>query len=98
MKICPMKAIWHHWPHEDDLSDNHMVIKEHSCIGCGLCAEVCAFNAIELEEIEGKGYRAKNIPASCKGCGICAASCPQLTIDMLHFRNRQIVEAVCAAI
>jgi heterodisulfide reductase subunit A len=68
------------------------------CIGCGLCAEVCAFNAIELEEIEGKGYRAKNIPASCKGCGICAASCPQLTIDMLHFRDQQIVASVCAAI
>jgi len=68
------------------------------CIGCGLCAEVCAFNAIELEEIEGKGYRAKNIPASCKGCGLCAASCPQLTIDMLHFRDQQIVASVCAAI
>ncbi len=68
------------------------------CIGCGLCAEVCAFNAIELEEIEGKGYRAKNIPASCKGCGLCAASCPQLTIDMLHFRDQQIVASVCAAV
>jgi heterodisulfide reductase subunit A-like polyferredoxin len=68
------------------------------CIGCGLCAEVCAFNAIELEEIEGKGYRAKNIPASCKGCGLCAASCPQLTIDMLHFRDQQIVASVCAAL
>jgi heterodisulfide reductase subunit A-like polyferredoxin len=73
-------------------------VDAEGCIGCGLCAEVCAFNAIELEEIEGKGYRAKNIPASCKGCGLCAASCPQLTIDMLHFRDRQIVEAVCAAI
>jgi len=68
------------------------------CIGCGLCAEVCAFNAIVLEEVEGKGYRAKNIAASCKGCGLCAASCPQMTIDMLHFRDQQILESVCAAI
>jgi heterodisulfide reductase subunit A len=68
------------------------------CIGCGLCAEVCAFNAIELEEVEGKGYRAQNIPASCKGCGLCAASCPQLTIDMLHFRDLQIEASICAAI
>ncbi len=73
-------------------------VDTEKCIGCGLCAEVCAFNAIELEEIEGKGYRAKNIPASCKGCGLCAASCPQLTIDMLHFRDQQIVASVCAAI
>ena len=73
-------------------------VDAEGCIGCGLCAEVCAFNAIELEEIEGKGYRAKNIPASCKGCGLCAASCPQLTIDMLHFRDQQIEASVCAAI
>ena len=67
------------------------------CIGCGLCTEVCAFAAIELEEVEGKGYRAKNISASCKGCGLCAASCPKHAIDMLHFRDAQIIASVCAA-
>ncbi len=71
-------------------------IDVEKCIGCGLCAEVCAFSAIELEEIEGKGFRAKNISASCKGCGLCASSCPQQAIDMLHFRNQQIVASVCA--
>jgi heterodisulfide reductase subunit A len=71
-------------------------VDQEKCIGCGLCVDVCAFGAIELEEIEGKGYRAKNIPASCKGCGLCAASCPQQAIDMLHFRSRQIVASVCA--
>jgi heterodisulfide reductase subunit A len=73
-------------------------IDAEKCIGCGLCAEVCAFSAIELEEIEGKGYRAKNIPASCKGCGLCASSCPQIAIDMLHFRDAQIVASICAAV
>jgi heterodisulfide reductase subunit A-like polyferredoxin len=67
------------------------------CIGCGLCEEVCAFGAIVLEEVEGKGKRASNIPASCKGCGLCAASCPQKAIDMLHFRDEQIMASVCAA-
>ncbi len=66
------------------------------CIGCGLCVEVCPFGAIELEEIEGQGYRAKNISASCKGCGLCASSCPQKAIDMLHFRDQQIMAAVCS--
>jgi heterodisulfide reductase subunit A len=66
------------------------------CIGCGLCAEVCAFGAIVLEEVGAKGKRAKNIPASCKGCGLCAASCPQKAIDMLHFRHSQLEASICA--
>jgi heterodisulfide reductase subunit A len=66
------------------------------CIGCSLCAETCAFGAIILEQIEGKGQKAKNLMASCKGCGLCAAACPQKAIDMLHFRRQQIVAAVCA--
>ena len=63
------------------------------CIGCGLCTEICAFNAMILENDAGKGYRAKNIPASCKGCGLCAATCPQKAIDMMHFRDSQIFAA-----
>ena len=73
-------------------------VDAEKCIGCGLCEEICPFNAIVLEEIEGKGYRAKNISASCKGCGLCASSCPQQAIDMLHFRDQQIVASVCAAV
>jgi len=49
-----------------------------------------------MDEVEGKGYRARNIPASCKGCGLCASSCPQKAIDMLHFRDEQIAASVSA--
>jgi heterodisulfide reductase subunit A len=66
------------------------------CIGCSLCADICAYGAITVEKIEGKGQKAKNISASCKGCGLCAASCPQKAIDMLHFRRQQIITEICA--
>ncbi|MBU4037918.1 MAG: 4Fe-4S dicluster domain-containing protein, partial [Proteobacteria bacterium] len=68
------------------------------CIGCGLCSEICPFGGVIMEDFEGKGQKAKNVPASCKGCGLCAASCPQKAIDMLHFRDKQIMAAVSAAV
>jgi heterodisulfide reductase subunit A len=71
-------------------------VNTEQCIGCGLCTEICAFNAVILEDFTGKGYRAKNIPASCKGCGLCAAACPQKAIDMMHFRDSQIFAAAKA--
>jgi len=73
-------------------------IDTDKCIGCGLCAEICPFGAIALDEVTGKGYRARTISASCKGCGLCSASCPQRAIDMLHFRHRQIGATVCAVV
>ncbi len=71
-------------------------VDQEGCIGCGLCEASCPFNAIRLVKVHGKGYRAENISASCKGCGICAAACPQKTIDMMHFRDRQILAAIHA--
>ena len=73
-------------------------IDTEKCIGCGLCSEVCPFGAIAMDEVEGKGYRARNISASCKGCGLCASTCPQKAIDMLHFRDEKILATVKAVV
>ncbi len=50
IKVCPMTAIWHHFPHGEDLSDNFIVITDR-CIGCGLCAHHCPNNAIGMKKI-----------------------------------------------
>ena len=51
MKICPMDAVYHHWPHREDLTDDFMKIRLDLCIGCGLCASNCPSDAITLEKV-----------------------------------------------
>lgn len=50
-KMCPMEAIYHHWPHKEDLSDDMMAIRLDLCIGCGVCASNCPNGAITLEKV-----------------------------------------------
>lgn len=67
------------------------------CIGCGRCADVCAFNAIELITYE-KSAGLFNITSQkaninetlCKGCGTCVPECPVDAIDQIHFTTFQI--------
>lgn len=72
------------------------VVNPDLCTGCGLCEKSCPFGAIRRYEVPGRGYVAETISASCKGCGVCAASCPQKAIDIVHFRNEQIVATIRA--
>ncbi len=65
------------------------VIEEY-CRGCGRCAEVCEFQAIELVEKEKGVFVAQVNEALCKGCGTCVAACPTGAIDLRHFRSEQI--------
>jgi heterodisulfide reductase subunit A len=76
---------------------NISVVDETRCKGCGLCVEVCPYNAISLEDrktlletIEFNARKAVINPASCKGCGSCAATCPLGAISPLHFTTGQI--------
>jgi heterodisulfide reductase subunit A len=72
------------------------VVDSTRCVGCGLCEASCAFGAIRLNKIAGVGFRAETVPALCKGCGVCAAGCPHRAIDMMHFRDGQILASVAA--
>jgi Pyruvate/2-oxoacid:ferredoxin oxidoreductase delta subunit/DNA-binding Lrp family transcriptional regulator len=52
IKVCPMGAIYHHYPHNSDSSDNMVKITEERCIGCGLCSGKCPKEAITMVRIK----------------------------------------------
>ncbi len=63
------------------------------CVGCGVCVEVCAYAATEMDEEEGVAHINE---ALCKGCGACAASCKSGAIDLKGFTDEQIFLAINA--
>ncbi|MCK4233947.1 CoB--CoM heterodisulfide reductase iron-sulfur subunit A family protein, partial [candidate division WOR-3 bacterium] len=65
-------------------------INEEYCRGCGKCADICEFKAIELIEKEPGIMIAKVNTALCKGCGTCASVCPTGAVGMHHFTDSQI--------
>jgi MinD superfamily P-loop ATPase len=54
-------------------SGNTAVIKLDRCSECGLCREICRFNAISADYIVN--------PINCEGCGVCVYFCPEKAID-----------------
>jgi heterodisulfide reductase subunit A len=66
-----------------------MILPER-CIGCGMCVENCAYNAIELIEDRRFGRIAQINQALCKGCGACSGNCRCSAIDVLGFTGQQI--------
>jgi len=57
----------------DFQSGNTAVINKDPCTECGLCREMCRFNAISAE------YDVN--PIDCEGCGVCVYFCPESAID-----------------
>jgi len=53
------------------------IIDPESCIACGICAEVCRFDAPSLA---GEAYEVD--PIACEGCASCFYQCPEDAIRM----------------
>ncbi len=76
-------------------------INDIKCIGCGRCALVCPYNAIEMiEHTRDMGLykvrllKANIINAVCKGCGACVGECPIGAIDQNQFSKFQIKKSI----
>jgi heterodisulfide reductase subunit A len=63
-------------------------VRAEDCTSCGICAQVCPYNAITVEKKSGRPAVVRE--AACAGCGTCAAECPENAIHMHHFSDGQI--------
>jgi heterodisulfide reductase subunit A len=87
---------------EIDLEANTAVVDPVHCDGCGLCVDVCPYQAIRLVEYQGEdGQSLKTVTIDqvlCKGCGICQGACPKRGVIIAGFTYDQIEAQVDAAL
>jgi len=64
-------------------------VDETLCHGCGICEEICEFQAPKVIAKDGKRVSSVN-EALCKGCGACAVACPSGAMSIKHFTRDEI--------
>ncbi len=62
---------------KDFYGGDKAVIDPEKCVGCGLCARYCRFDA--LEEHDGR-WQVRD--TACEGCGVCVHVCPQGAVSL----------------
>jgi heterodisulfide reductase subunit A len=71
------------------------VVDQEKCVGCLTCVRTCPFEIpkvryedIGVGKIKGAAYID---PAVCTGCGTCTAECPAKAIQLVSYRDEQIM-------
>ena len=72
-------------------------VNEDLCSGCRICEHLCAYNAVEMQDKDGKPL-AHVLEALCKGCGACGTACPTKAITMGHFTTQEMLAQIKAAL
>ncbi len=71
------------------------VVEEEKCTGCLTCVRICPYDAAFINPAtRGAGDilgAAEIEAAACQGCGSCVAECPAKAIQLMHFKDEQIL-------
>jgi heterodisulfide reductase subunit A-like polyferredoxin len=70
-------------------------VNSRLCKGCGLCVEICPYDARILNE---ETRIAEVIEVLCQGCGACAVACPSGATEHLGFEKIQIYAMIDEAL
>lgn len=75
---------------ENFSSGSKAVVNNDNCTLCGLCTDLCRFNAISITN------KKINIDEfACEGCGLCSIACPVGAIIIENYENNHIYFADC---
>jgi heterodisulfide reductase subunit A len=66
-------------------------VDENICSGCGICVEICPYEAREMDTRRGISIVHS---ALCQGCGACIASCPNNACELRNTSAGQILRMV----
>ena len=70
-------------------------VDEKRCMGCGACAAICTYGALELRDTK-QGKKVFVNPVLCKGDGLCNAKCPTGAISLRHYTDEEVVAEIDA--
>ena len=76
------------------------VVDNTKCVGCLTCVRACPYDVPKVRmnftgvgNITGAAYIEA---AMCQGCGICAAECPAQAIQLMHYRDAEMLPKIDA--
>jgi heterodisulfide reductase subunit A len=76
------------------------VVDNTKCVGCLTCVRACPYDVPKVKmnftgvgNIVGAAYIEA---AMCQGCGICAAECPAQAIQLMHYRDAEMLPKIDA--
>jgi heterodisulfide reductase subunit A len=80
--------------HEIKTLGNTAQVNTAVCSGCGVCVAVCPYSAPEMIPDGRDAGKARVNPVLCKGCGLCTASCRSGAVELMGYKEQQIMAMI----